>query len=254
MRDEKEWLTSESGHWYYRDGTPCYTVLAKNGNERGTTLRDARKLDLLPSVSTIMKVAASPGLDNWKQKQMLLAALTLPKIEGEAEDDYISRIIRDSKETGRRAAERGTIIHGALESWYGQRKFDADFGEYIIGVDNAIRRYFGDQVWCAEKSFGIADGYGGKVDLHSAFVVIDFKTKEFTEDNLPKPYDENIMQLAAYRKGLGFSNARCANVFVSVTEPGLVHVVEHSDDDLIRGASMFDSLLAFWRFKTGYHP
>jgi hypothetical protein len=254
VRDEKEWLTSESGHFYYKDGTPCYTVLDKKGNERGTTLRDARKLDLLPSVSTIMKCASAPGLDVWKMKQMMLSALTLPRIDGEPEDEYIARIVRDSKETGRKAADRGTLIHGALEAWYANNKFDSTLGEYIIGTHNKVLEVFGEQIWCAEKSFAHESGYGGKVDLHSCHVVIDFKTKEFTRDNLPKPYDENVIQLAAYRRGLGYPNARCANVFVSVLEPGLVHIVEHSEDDLIRGLSMFDYLLGYWKFKSKYHP
>ncbi len=38
----------ENGHWYTKDGTPAYTTIGKTG-ERATTLRDARKLGLLPS-------------------------------------------------------------------------------------------------------------------------------------------------------------------------------------------------------------
>ena len=88
--------------------------------------------------------------------------------------------------------------------------------------------------------------YAGKVDLHSKDVVIDFKTKEFTADKPPEAYDENIIQLAAYRWGLGRHAAMCANVFVSRNVPGLVHIVEHSDDDLDRGLAMFENLLALW--------
>ena len=66
--------TAESGHWYDRDGKPAYTVIGKNGKERNTTLRDAREKDLVTSVTTILKVAAAPGLERWKQEQVLLAA------------------------------------------------------------------------------------------------------------------------------------------------------------------------------------
>ena len=48
----------ESGHWYTRSGEPMYTVKANNGQQRNTTLRDARKYDLVPSVTTIINVAA----------------------------------------------------------------------------------------------------------------------------------------------------------------------------------------------------
>ena len=48
----------EGGHWYTRTGAPMYTVKGANGKERNTTLRDARKYDLVPLVTTILNVAA----------------------------------------------------------------------------------------------------------------------------------------------------------------------------------------------------
>ena len=87
-----------------------YTVKAKDGSDRPTTLRDARKFDLVPSVSTLLKVVAKPGLEVWKNEQMLLAALTLPRAQNETEKAFIARIVADSKETGKQAAERGTRV------------------------------------------------------------------------------------------------------------------------------------------------
>ena len=75
---------SESGHWYKKDGSPAYTTLGKTG-ERATTLRDARKLGLLPSTTGIIRQLSSAGLDLWKQQQVLLAALTLPRLADELE-------------------------------------------------------------------------------------------------------------------------------------------------------------------------
>ena len=108
---------ASSEHWYTRDGEPAYTVKGKDG-ERPTTLRDARKLSLIPSVTSILNVASKPGLEKWKQQQLLLAALTLPKIDSESEDQYIDRIIRDSKEQGKAAADAGTEIHASIEAFY----------------------------------------------------------------------------------------------------------------------------------------
>jgi hypothetical protein len=115
---------AESTHWYTREGVPMYTVEAKNGNQRPTTLRDARALDLVPSVTTVLNVAAKPGLEAWKQRQLLLAALTLPRSEEEAEDNYLDRIIRDSREEGRAAADAGTEIHAAIQSFYEEKPHD----------------------------------------------------------------------------------------------------------------------------------
>lgn len=244
---------SESGHWYTPEGETAYTIIGKNGKERNTTLRDAKVYGYLPSVTTIIRAAASPGLEQWKQNQVLLAALTLPRNEGEAEADYLGRIIADSKEQGRKAAERGETIHGALEEHFSTGLHRIEYGDYVAGVVQALDKTFGEQNWLAEKSFACKE-YGGKIDLHSEQVIIDFKTKEFTADNMPECYDEHYMQLAAYRVGLGYYNARCANVFVSVTEPGLVHIVEHTQEESRRGWFMFESLLRYWQFKSNYFP
>ena len=109
---------SESGHWYDREGNPAYSITAKNGKLRPTTLRDARTHNLCPSVTTIIGVAAKPGLDTWKQQQVLLSALTLPRQEGELEESWLERVMMDSKQTGRIAAERGTAIHATIQAFF----------------------------------------------------------------------------------------------------------------------------------------
>jgi hypothetical protein len=246
---------SESNHWYAKDGTPAYTVTAKNGEQRSTTLRDAKKMGLLPSVTTIMKAAASPGLEAWKLNQMMLAALTLPRAEGESEESFIKRIQADSKDQARKAAERGTQVHTAIEQFF-DGQINANDLPYLEPVYKSVNDTFGNLMWAVEKSFAAESGFAGKVDLHSRDgegVVADFKTKEFTSDTLEKVagFDENVMQLAAYRNGLKLPNARCANIFVSVTEPGLVVVKEWTQEELVRGWAMFDALKTFYYAKSG---
>ena len=111
---------SNSAHWYTADGEPSYTRIAKNGNVRATTLRDAKKEGLLPSVTTIINVLAKPGLDRWKQEQVLLASLTLPRLENELEADWLKRVTEDSRSTGRDAMDRGTAMHNVLEAYFDQ--------------------------------------------------------------------------------------------------------------------------------------
>jgi len=253
--------TAESGHWYGSDGSPQYSVKAKNGNLRPTTLADARKHGLVPSVTTVMKVAAAPGLEVWKQEQLLLAALTLPKRPDESEKDYITRIVADSKETGKAAAERGTRIHESIERWFcGEDKVEhPDIAE---ACQKAIVNHFYEGRplnWITEESFADPMGFGGKVDLHSHIgqgspwgIVVDYKTKEFTDPEEVKGYDEHVMQLAAYRIGLGIPKARCANAFASVNEPGLIKMIEWSEEELQRGWKMFSLLLEFWKIKNKF--
>jgi len=247
---------SESQHWYTREGAPAYSVTNKDGHQRPTTLRDARKLNLIPSVTTIIKCAASPGLEAWKLQQMMLAALTLPRAPEETEESFISRIQSDSKEQAKMAADRGSEVHAALEGYFDTRHVTSKFSESIFGTEEQVIKVFGDLEWCAEKSFAHTKGFGGKVDLHSRDgngVVIDFKTKEFTSDQVEKAqgFDEHLMQLAAYRVGLDLPDARCANVFVSVTQPGLVVVREWTQEELKKGWAMYESLLNYWYAKSG---
>lgn len=253
MQEQK----SEAGHWYSKDGEPFYTIERADGKGiRNTTLRDAKKLGLLPSVTTIINVAAKPGLQNWLQQQAILAALTLPRKENESEEDYLDRVMQDSKAQGRDAAERGSQIHGILESFFDGMLLES-VPEYCRNAENALKATFGNRLWLPEQSGSHELGFGGKVDLNSKpdrvkgipGVVVDFKTKESPLEKIV-PYDDHIMQLAAYRELLGMSDARCAVMFVN----GLTNEVklcEIEELELQKGLKCFFHLLRFYQLKSG---
>ena len=246
---------SESNHWYTRDGLPQYTVPSKkDGSPRATTLRDARTMNLVPSVTTVLNVAAKPALLAWLQQQVLLAALTLPRRPDEPEKEYIDRIINDSKEQGRSAADAGTDIHASIQGFYEGGQV-TKHQEHVDGCTKAIENVFGEHKWVSERSFAHELGFGGKCDLFTPDgdgIVVDVKTKEFTDPDKIGGYDEHLMQLSAYRVGLGLPNARCANVFVSRNVLGLAVVKEWSLDELNEGWEMFCHLLAFWQIKNSH--
>jgi hypothetical protein len=246
--------TSESGHWYLPNGDTAYRIVGKNGKERNTTVKDARERGLLPSVTTIIGCAAKPALDVWKQQQAILAALTLPRLDGESEEDWLSRVVSDSKETAKQAAERGTQIHGVIEAFY-EGVYLPELPTYVRVVESVINQHFGPQLWVAEKSFAHG-GYGGKCDLISRphyhpkteGFVIDFKTTEKDVDKLDYYFDHQ-MQLAAYRHGFEMPNARCAIVYVNALE-NKAKLLEIPEDDLRIGWECFTHLLAFYRAKN----
>jgi hypothetical protein len=231
--------TSESGHWYLPDGSPAYRIVGKNGK--------AREHGLLPSVTTIIGCASKPALDVWKQQQAILSALTLPRLEGESEEDWLSRVVADSKETAKSAAERGTQIHGVIEAFY-EGIYIPELPPYVRAVENAINEHFGSQLWISEKSFAYG-GFGGKCDLvaKSGFVV-DFKTTEKDLDKLDYFFDHQ-MQLSAYRMGFEMPKARCAIVYVNALQ-NKAKLVEIPEDDLRIGWECFTHLLAFYRAKN----
>ena len=239
---------SESGHWYKKDGTPAYTVIGKTG-ERPATLRDARKLGLLPSVTTINGMLSKAGLDTWKQQQVLLAALTLPRLPDEPESDWLARVMQDSKAQGREAAERGTAIHAIIQTWF-DGVYMPEKPLYINTIIETLENAFGSQLWLSEKSFAHPLGYGGKCDLMAkAGFIVDFKTKDTDLDKVDV-YFEHEMQLAAYREGLGVPTARCAIVFVNGTTDQ-VKLIEIEQDRLQKGWECFEHLLRVYQIKNG---
>lgn len=250
----------DSAHWYScEDGSPQYTVKAKDGSDRPTTLRDARKYNFCPSVTTVLKIVAKPALDIWKQEQMLLAALTLPRMPDENEKDYIVRIVADSKETAKQAASKGSAIHESIEKWFNGDP-NVEHKETASNFEKQVIEHFElprGLIWTTEKSFSSPLGYGGKPDLYLPVniyakngILLDTKSMDFDEDTEIKGYDENLLQLAAYRNGIGLPKARCANVYTSRTVPGLVKIVEWSQEDLERGWEMFQNLLSYWKLKN----
>lgn len=250
-------IATSAGHWYAADGSPRYTMLGANGSERGTTLRDARKLGLYPSVTTITKAAAAPGLTNWMIDQAILSALTLTRLDNESDGAFLARVKHDSKEQARKAAERGTEIHGAIEKHFKGIPPDGDMFPIVKAVSANLKTWFGDWVWDAERSFAHPLGYGGKCDLHSKAqrVVVDFKGKEFTDPADCKLFDEHMMQGAAYLEGFGLrEGGRFAICFVSRNQPGLVCIVEANQEEISRGWRMFRKLLEFWQEQQRYSP
>lgn len=245
-------FATAAGHWYKSDGTPAYTMIGANGKERAVTLRDARKENLFPGVTTIIRCAAAPALEKWKRDQVLLSAMTLPRIDGEPSDDFVRRVEQDWQQQGRAAADRGTAIHAAIERHFRGEQPDEEFWPWVKAARDEIARVCGPQEWSAERSFACARGYGGKTDLHSTAWVIDSKTKDGPADGR-KLWDEELMQLAAYRHGLGLPAARCGILHVDRTNPSAT-IIEATPEQLATGLEMFSALLSFWQAKTGHRP
>lgn len=245
-------IATQAGHWYARDGSPKYTTIGLNGQERPTTLRDARKLGLLPSVTTIMREAAAPGLEKWRRDQLLMAALTLPRIEGEGLDAFAKRVQEDANAQGEKARQTGTDGHGALERAFQGLSYDQAFKPHVEAVFAALEPYRGSG-WLPERSFASPLGYAGKIDLYSDLAVCDYKFKTFDETAVAEKlaWPEMDMQLSAYNMGLTGELVRI-NVFVSTTVPGLVKLHKWPDDDT--AWEKFKCLLRYWQLSKGYAP
>ena len=244
---------AESGHWYTKQGTPAYTTIGKTG-ERPTTLRDARKEGLLPSTTTIINTLDKQGLTNWKLQQVLLSALTLPREPQESEQEWLARVMKDSRETGYKAAMRGNEIHGVIQGYF-EQVYMPEKPPYLEAVTDALKSAFGEQLWVSEKSFAHGLGYGGRVDLMAKPIngqgtgyVVDFKTKDVDLDKVDV-YFEHELQLSSYREGLGMPNARCAILFVNGTT-NQVKLIEIEEAQLQKSWDCFQHLLRVYQIKN----
>lgn len=260
---------SEGQHWYDRDGTPRYEVMAKDGTMRAATLRDARKFGWYPGVTSIIKCAAAPGLNRWKEDQSILAALTLPRTGDEPHEVMMARIRQDAEEQARKAREWGTAFHAAIQGHYEGTPPSEAMWPCVRSVVDALEANFGARGWSPEQPCANSLGYGTKADLVGSSewdpeiqdvrgqpVVVDFKGSEFDAAKAPRleTWDEHHMQLAATRMALDLPRAECAIVYVSRTVPGLCRVIRVDEPELEQGWSMFCALLDYWQAKNNYFP
>lgn len=242
-------VPTEAGRWYNRDGSPCHEVEAKSGSLRPATLRDARKLNLVPSVTTVMKLLDRPALNIWIQDQMILAALTLPRHENELDEEFLTRVRLDAKEKSKKAAERGTALHGDIERAIQGKPHGHE--NHIKAIAAAMQEagmnlYEGD----SEHSFACPDGFGGKTDWKKGNQIADFKSKPLIEEGKKLAWDEMVIQLAAYAHGFKIQEPRAFNVFVGI-EDGKAVVHEWAAKELERGKAIFLLLVQVWRIKNG---
>ena len=261
-----------ASHWYFPDGTPLHEVPRADGKgQRPTSLRDARKLGLFPSVTNVLSILAKPGLDAWKQEQAILAALTLPRTEGETLDDFAKRVLVDMTSEVGRAADLGSAVHAAIEGYAQGRWLPEDKG--VARLFEPARQWFDKEV-TQVHSVEIATahlewGYAGRVDLVATLrstgrpTVIDFKTQKTRRDKdgnfKPILHDTWPLQLEAYRMALasrdkGLADAAIASVVIGSTDPVPVVVKVWDDADKDGYFRAFLAARDLWVWQKGYCP
>jgi hypothetical protein len=244
----------ENGHWYFTSGEPCFEVAKADGKGMTkTTLRHAKKMNLLPSVTTILKILDKPALTAWKIEQAVLAIMTTPRLPAEADDAFTQRVLAVDKEQDQErdaAAQLGTDIHAAIEARIKGQEIEERLIPYVMPV-MAELLIFGSPVF-SEKCL-VGKGYAGRCDLCASdgigSTIIDFKsTKKLPRES----YIEHRMQLAAYAKCEGVNVSRTANIYISTVEPGKISVCENVDIEPTFEA--FNHLLKAWQWMSNYTP
>jgi hypothetical protein len=258
-----------SGHWYDEDGIRYDTVEGSKGQPVKPDIRHARKYDLAPGVTTIIRCASSEPLIRWREERVLKVAQQNPREIAEEEPDYVARILRTAKEQAEETMSAGSEIHQLVED----RLLDPECDHpTILSVLERLEPISDQRPlpdWRSEHPAVSYYGFATRADLflppkenpETPGVLLDIKTKDGScaEQRI---YDEHAMQLAATREALGWRGAEingfprvsCGILFVSRDIPGDIKLVMLDEDRLIQGWKMFRALLLYWQTKNQHTP
>ena len=256
-------LKSEaSTHWYLPDGKPFYEIenKSKPGMMRKVTLRDARKVNAVPSVTGITKMKFSRGLQNWINAGYIMAAATTPRFPDESDEVWVHRVVESADEEARLARETGTGGHDDLENFIVNGYIPVSTPQFRY-VNALIRWMDSEEIVrrdCeVEQSFStLIHGYGGRVDLvvPDKGIVADYKFTKSTPGKPMATYIEYGYQLAAYVQGLDMPRGtRLLSLLFSKTEPGRMEVKDWTDDRQMLWEG-FSACLTLWQQEHKYIP
>ena len=251
--------TTQSAHYYSKDGKPQHTVIGKStGKPRPTTIADARKNDWLPSCTTILKVLHKPALERWKIGQAVLACMTATKNPDEDIDAFINRVLNIEGQDMQEAAiarDLGIDIHDALETVLNGGQCSPELSVYVgpaLELIQRLQQEYGVKVMHTEKIL-IGDGYAGTTDLIlgdnlNLEILVDFKTTK----SIPKtePWAEHKIQLAAYANTRKAPSRRIFNLYISTIELGKVSLLDCGDWKEIY--PQFHHILQYWKLANKF--
>jgi hypothetical protein len=245
-------------HFYTYDGEPAHTQKcgpkAKN-KERPTDIRDARRLGLFASVTTILETIARPGLDHYKKTQLLEAAFQAGHHGGEGFAEW-SKWVTDKADAGRdEAAVLGGRVHAAIEARLkdSESPILCDLEPLCAPALSYVAMLGIEQLESEQVTVNRALAYAGTIDVSGYIcnpegqvdlsptcpLILDFKTKRTKPGekiDVPETYP---WQLAAYHVSKFGPCQRelhplalACNVFISTTEPGRMEAVWYDREDL----------------------
>jgi len=250
--------TEDAGHWYTEQGESAHVIIGKNGNERNTTVADARKMGLLPSVTSVLGIMDKPQLTAWKIEQAIMASLTLPKEDGEALEDYAKRVVKDSKASTSKAAEHGTRMHEQMEHILLGRACskEPELQPYIKTFKEWAEDNIEETYWC-EKAL-VGPGYAGRCDAYVRLkvigdAIIDLKNRKVNPKYSPV-YDSDCAQLWAYKNASDNPKCSCVSVILAANDPETLVMHKWSDDELYQAGIAFQAMLKVWSWSKKYVP
>ena len=250
----------KASHWYNKQGEAVFEVpKASGGGMRPTTLADARKLGLLPSVTTILGIIDKPQLVDWKVKQAISACYdTRPT---GTLDEYVKAMQAKSEEQVGDAADLGTAIHAALEAAFAGETYDSALAPYVMPTLAKVSQAGIQLVQHELRLVNQIVGYAGTtdavmVDGSARQGILDFKSRKTKPGQKCTPWETEPMQIAAYAqaKFSTLEGITGANVYISTTEIGRIEIVTYTSDELKEAYGAFLASAKLWSYLKGYRP
>jgi hypothetical protein len=248
----------ESSHWYYPDARACFELPAADGTMRKPTLRDARKLGLLPSVTGILRLWPADALKNWLRGQDILAAGTTPRLPTESDDQWVARVLESADEVSALARTTGTRRHALIEQFNRGALKVAEWDAKDLAFCEPYFEWFRDNVVTnvlvkpEHIVVNAASGYAGTLDLECQTklgrAIVDVKNRK-----KPAVYDTDAMQLIAYASALGEINYDCYSIILG-TDTKDILVRQWTPNELELAGRNFRLCLALWKASKNYDP
>lgn len=248
--------------WYKPIGngqlSPLWTLPKADGSgEKTPTLRDARKLGLLPSVTEILKVIHKPAIEKYRLNQVLQSALTLPRIEGEDMDSFALRVELDSDQHRQTSADLGTRIHAEIAySLKGMpvsedmKPYFREWGKFREGLVS-----MNTEMQVGSETLG----YAGTLDLQCLDMdrnraVFDFKSQDVKNDK-PNFYGEWALQLSAYAQAMATPH-KIVSVIISTNEQSIGRLYAYVwPREQSYYFDAFQQAFGLWRYlRDGFDP
>lgn len=259
-------IVRESGRWYRRDGRPVNEILSADGKRMiRPSVIHARKYGFLPSVTSIIRILDKPGLRSWRDEQVILAALSMPRKPEQTDEQWVEAILKDAQKQVETAADKGKDWHGVIENaLLGRMPLQPTevelnvikaCGDWLLqelgeGYTVVVERSVVGEGWC-----GTPDIVAQDRDLTKT-LLCDIKTVDDESDLLgkEKPYKEWLYQIAPYWRATDADDANCWELILG-RESGKIRFHRWPAEE-VRGKGWrgFSLLRQFWAVDNDYDP
>lgn len=248
-------------HFYDKHGKPVFEVQCKNGKMRKTNIADARKLDLFPSVTTVLGILAAPELEQWKQNRIIKACKSLPyHLYTDTKTSYQDAIVEEAFKKSETAKDFGDLLH----KWIADTMLGTNLHLTYTDIPEAtktavkselscVKRIIGVETTVIDTDLGVAGSYDMFCELQDGRTCLyDYKNQTtLKEDGTPRPivvYAKSKIQASEYAK---IVRADCVRILtVSRDEAGRIETYELSPEEYTDSVNMFYHVASMYRLMN----